>query len=54
MWGIIEAVGTAFRTVTESLELVVEVLCLSTANQVLRKKRPWDKIVRIHTFSGLA
>ena len=36
VWGIIEAVGTAFGTVTESLE--VEVLCLSTANQVLSKR----------------
>lgn len=48
MWVVIEAVGTAVEalghasgTVTKALELVVDVLCLSTANQVLSiSKRP--------------
>lgn len=54
---ITDAVGTAVEalgSVTEASELVVEVLCLSTTNQVF-SKRPWDRILRRHTFSsGLA
>lgn len=48
---LVIAVGTAVKalgTVTEASELVVEVL---STNQVF-SKRPWDRILRRHTFSG--